>query len=217
MKKRAQVGLVLAPAVAIALVLAPAAKGQQPAGPSARLIPAPAMAFPALADSNSPAIWERVDGRLRLFVFNSESGVTTRAVGPDLSRLSSRGFVRFDGHPGHGVWMEAVVPDVDGAWYGYYHNEWPAEVCDDAQRVIPRIGAARSNDFGATWTDLGIVLEAPRVARLRQREQYFVGGVGDFSVMLDQAQQYLYFFFSQYAEPRIGARRVGGPDPLGRP
>ncbi len=199
MNERGRIRVILALGVGVALLVAPQVRGQQ-AVPTARLIPAPALAFPALADSNSPAIWERVDGQLRLFVFNSESGVTARAEGTDLSRLSTRGFVTFDGHPGHGVWMEAIIPDVDGVWYGYYHNEWPAEVCDEVTRTIPRIGAARSTDRGATWEDLGIVLEAPPASHdCGSENEYFVGGVGDFSVMLDQAHQYLYFFFSQYS------------------
>ena len=114
--------------------------------------------------------------------------------------------------------MEAVIPDVDGAWYGYYHNEWPAEVCDDAQRTMPRIGAARSRDFGATWEDLGIILEAPPGWHdCGSANRYFVGGVGDFSVMLDHEAQYLYFFFSQYASRESAQGVVGGPDGVGRP
>jgi hypothetical protein len=224
MKTSARIRLLIVSGVALGLMLAPAVKGQAPAGPSARLIPAPLITFPALADSNSPAVWERVDGQLRLFVFNSESGVTARAEGSDVSRLSTRGLVTFDGHPGHGVWMEAIVPDVDGVWYGYYHNELPAEVCDDAKRTIPRIGAARSTDFGATWTDLGVVLEAPRDSYdCGSANEYFVGGVGDFSVVLDQEQKYLYFFFSQYANREsaqgVSAARIrwaDRDDPVGR-
>jgi hypothetical protein len=172
----------------------------QAATPTARLIPAPALTIPSLTDSNSPVVWERVAGDLRLFVFASESGVTTRLEGSELSRIDGGGLVTFDGHPGHGVWMESIIPDVDGTWYGYYHNEWPAEVCDDLTRTIPRIGAARSRDFGATWEDLGIILEAPRSSYdCASANQYFVGGVGDFSVALDRESQYLYFLFSQYA------------------
>jgi hypothetical protein len=168
--------------------------------PLARLIPAPPIVFPGLADSNSPAVWERVDGELRLFVFNSESGVTIRANGPEMSQLESRGPVTFGGDLRQGIWFEAIIPDVDGVWYGYYHNELPADVCQDELRAIPRIGAARSLDFGDTWEDLGIVLEAPRGSHdCASENDYFVGGVGDFTVVLDQAQQFLYVFYSQYA------------------
>jgi hypothetical protein len=59
--------------------------------------------------------------------------------------------------------MEGVVVDEDGTWYGYYHNEIEADrQCGVAEdKVIPRIGAARSHDHGLTWQSLGIVLEAP--------------------------------------------------------
>ena len=122
----------------------------------------------------------------------------------------------------HG-WFEAIIAHVDGTWYGYYHNEWPAEVCQDA-RTIPRIGAARSRDFGATWEDLGVVLEAPPNSHdCASTNAYFMGGVGDFSVILDRDQQYLYFLFSQYvrrAESQgVSVARMGWADrdaPTGR-
>ena len=178
----------------------PRAQSPSLAVPTARLIPAALLTIPALTDSNSPAVWERVQGQPHLFVFASEAGEAMRLDGPDLSRLSGRSRIVFEDHPGHGVWMESLVPDVDGTWYGFYHNEWPAEVCDDSSRTIPRIGAARSQDFGATWQNLGIILEAPPGSYdCASTNQYFVGGVGDFSVMLDHDQQYLYIFFSQYA------------------
>jgi hypothetical protein len=171
----------------------------QNAQPSARLIPATALQLPGASDSNAPAIWERVAGLERLFVLTSISGQSTRHTGLQLGQLVSTGRVRFVEHPGHGVWFEGVVPDVDGTWYGFYHQERPAEVCGDSVRTIPRIGAARSTDFGATWEDLGVVLEAPPNSHdCASANRYFVGGVGDFSVMLDASSQYLYFFFSQY-------------------
>jgi hypothetical protein len=176
------------------------AQTPSPRVPTARLIAAATVTLPSEADSNSPAVWERVDGRLRLFMFTSIDGESRRSDGTDVARLTSRGPVQFENHPGAGVWFEAIVPDVDGTWYGYYHNEWPADICNDPGRTIPRIGAARSSDFGATWYNLGVVLESPPgTYDCGSTNQYFVGGVGDFSVMLDQESQYLYLFFSQYA------------------
>jgi hypothetical protein len=192
----------LATCLAAALLFIPAvvAQSQTAAVPTARLIPAPALTIPALTDSNTPVVWERIDGQFRLLMFASESGRTTRIEGPDLSRLGAGGLVEFESHPGHGVWIEAILPDVDGTWYGYYHHEAPAYVCDDLRRTIPRIGAVRSRDFGATWEDLGFVLEAPRGTHdCASANDYFLGGVGDFSVVLDHEQQYVYIFFSQYA------------------
>jgi hypothetical protein len=184
------------------LALIPALTAQSPAPkvPSARLVRVPAITLPSLADSNSPAVWELIEGQRRLFVFTSESGSAVRHEGSDLSRVTPLGTVEFENPPGHGTWFEAIIPDVDGTWYGFYHNEWPAEVCNDPDRMIPRIGAARSRDYGATWQDLGVVLaSSPRSHDCGSANEYFVGGVGDFSVMLDDEQRYLYFFFSQYA------------------
>jgi hypothetical protein len=179
----------------------PALVAQDPARvPSARLIRASTIVFPSLADSNSPAVWERIDGQPRLFVFTSESGNSVRLEGADGSHLTPYGAISIDDHPGHGVWLEAIVPDIDGTWYGFYHNERPAEVCHDNQRMIPRIGAVRSRDQGVTWQNLGVVLaSSPRSLDCGSVNQYFVGGVGDFSVILDNTQTYLYIFFSQYA------------------
>ena len=168
--------------------------------PSARLVPAALLRLPAEADSNSPAVWDLVNGVERLFVFTSAGGRSVRHFGAQLASLTAPSPVTFANHPGHGVWMESIVPDTDGTWYGFYHQERPAEVCDDAVRTIPRIGSARSNDYGGTWQDLGIVLEAPPASYdCASTNRYFVGGVGDFSVTLDHDAQYLYVFFSQYA------------------
>jgi hypothetical protein len=169
--------------------------------PTATLIPASTLTLVGNADSNSPAAWELVNGRLTLFILTSFSGWPTLQGGSQLSALSSRGRIAFDQAPLHGVWMEAVIPDADGTWYGYYHNELPADVCEDDTRTIPRIGAARSRDFGATWEDLGVILEAPRGwYNCETTNRYFVGGVGDFSVVLDSDGRDLYFFFSQYED-----------------
>jgi hypothetical protein len=170
--------------------------------PTATLIPATTIAFGAGADSNSPAVWELIEGRNQLFLFTSFDGWSTRHSGATVSTLVNMGPIDVAPRPPHGVWMEAIVPDVDGTWYGFYHNELLADVCDDQTRALPRIGAARSRDFGMTWDDLGIVFEAPRESHnCATTNQYFVGGVGDFSVMLDRDHRYLYMFFSQYGRP----------------
>ena len=126
--------------------------------------------------------------------------------------------------PGGGVWIEAIETARDGTWYGYYHNEVHATTCGDTVKVVPRIGAARSTDHGATWVDLGIVLEAPASTFVcNTNNRYFVGGVGDLSVALDRNGQFLYLFFSQYgrtaAEQGVGvARMVWGDrdNPVGK-
>ena len=201
--------LLLAGAVALWFAPISNAQNQALAVPTARVINASTLRLPVDVDSNSPAVWERVDGRLRFFVLASFNGQSTRAEGIDVTRLVPSGGVTFENeHPGYGVWFEAIVPDVDGTWYGFYHNEWPADVCADTSRMIPRIGAARSSNFGATWENLGIILESPPGTNdCGSSNRYFVGGVGDFSVMLDDDSQYLYLFFSQYAD-REGAQGV---------
>jgi hypothetical protein len=98
-----------------------------------------------------------------------------------------------------------VIADEGGTWYGFYHNEMPAEGCGRPDLTMPRIGAARSSDRGGTWEDLGIVLEAPRGGEACDtRNQYFAGGVGDLSVMLDRAHTDLFLFFSQYSRMPAG-------------
>ncbi|MGQ0734012.1 MAG: hypothetical protein ACT4QD_10185 [Acidobacteriota bacterium] len=193
--------------------------------PSASLIPAPLLVFPGEADSNSPAVWALDGGELGLFVFTSIDGHTRRHAGLSMEELTDLGEIELLQHPGWGVWLEAIVPDVDGTWYGYYHNEWPAGAwCPEDTRAIPRIGAARSQDFGRTWVDLGVVLEAPVDSHdCSSKNVYFAGGVGDFSVLLDHDKQDVYFYFSQYGRPEraqgVSAARLAWADrdrPTGR-
>ncbi len=171
---------------------------------TATLVPAPPLRFRGEADSNSPAVWELVNGRPTLFVLTSINGHPSLSRGPHVLFLTDAGPVAFvDAAPPGGTWMEAVVRADDGVWYGYYHNEVEDMVCPGSGKVIPRIGGARSTDFGRTWEDLGIVLEAPPdTERCDTSNKYFVGGVGDFSAQLDHDQQYLYFFFTQYPDLR---------------
>ncbi len=193
--------------VALALTLpAATAHGQDaPAVPTARLVPAIGMRLPGGVDSNSPLVWDLVDGVEQLSVLTSTAGRPSLASGARLRDLRTAQPVTFTSHPGGGVWMEAVIVDEGGTWYGYYHNEIPAEICGRPDLTVPRIGAARSSDRGGTWQDLGIVLEAPRGEEACDtRNQYFAGGVGDLSVALNDAHTDLYLFFSQYSrEPDV--------------
>ena len=167
--------------------------------PRVELRPAPEMDLPGEVDSNSPAVWDLVGGRDLLFVMTSMSGRPSRSWGRDLTSLRPARQVALDPWPDGGVWMEAILQDVDGTWYGYYHNELPATMCEGTSKVMPRIGAARSDDHGATWEPLGVILEAPpRQYDCTTENVYFVGGVGDFSVQLDAASRDVYFFYSLY-------------------
>lgn len=174
---------------------------QSPRVPTARLVPAQRFALPGAVDSSNPAVWSLVDGIPRLFVISSWGGVPTRASGASLSALHGDGAVGFISHPGNGVWMEAIVPDDSGAWYGYYHHERPADLCGRPDRQLPRIGAMRSIDQGQTWQDLGIVIDAPPGGEACESANRFVlGGVGDVTAALDGARQDLFLYFSQYSK-----------------
>jgi len=101
--------------------------------------------------------------------------------------------------------------------YGYYHNENVATMCRGTDKVMPRIGAARSYDRGATWEPLGVVVEAPpRSYNCATNNQYFVGGVGDFSVQVGVYTQDIYFFYSLYlrdtASQGVGVARLAWAD-----
>jgi hypothetical protein len=155
-------------------------------------------------DSNSPAFWQFVGGRNILHVITSMPSPRI-SRGPTLGRLSELMPVRFSNQISGGRWIEAVLQADDGMLYGYYHNE-PSGLCPGA-KTAPRIGAARSFDNGFSWQDLGIILEVPAARLLCSTPNlYFAGGVGDFSVMLDQNKTDVYFFISVY---------TGGPSRQG--
>ena len=190
-------------AAAVLLTLPIRVSGQSGAeathDPRMELVPAQTLQLTGEVDSNSPAMWDRVSGRLTLFVLTSMSGMPSTAAGRELTLLGKASPALIDPWPGGGVWMEAVVADENDTWYGYYHNENPARVCSTVQKVIPRMGAARSDDHGRTWEPLGVILEAPpRSYDCTTTNKYFVGGVGDFSVQLDRDSRDLYFFYSTY-------------------
>lgn len=160
---------------------------------------APPIVLPGGVDSNSPAIWAMEDGVSQLAVMMSIAGAPHVSFGSALNRLGAAQDVAFASHPGHGLWMEAVVVDDEGTWYGYYHNENPAIGCGRPDRAVARIGSARSVDRGRTWEDLGVILEAATDSiACDSPNRYVIGGVGDLSVMLNDAKTDLYIFFSQY-------------------
>lgn len=168
--------------------------------PTVSLEVSPTLDLEGDVDSNSPAVWDLRGGRRTLFVMTSAGGSPSLNTGPNIQRLNAAGPVSFANPYVGGLWIEAVIKDVDSVWYAYYHNE-VADVCIGTGKTRPRLGAARSADLGETWTDLGIILEAPPgTERCATPNHYFTGGVGDFSVVLDQSSQDLYIFFSQYPE-----------------
>ena len=167
--------------------------------PTARLILAPRIDLPTPIDSSNPAVWSLVGGSHQLVVFSSWGGIPIRTSGAALERLRVEGPVGFVSHPGHGVWMEAIVPDAGGRWYGFYHHERPADLCGRPDRQLPRIGAMRSSDNGRSWEDLGIILDAPPGSEACDSANRFVlGGVGDLTAALDAGGKDLYLYYSQY-------------------
>jgi hypothetical protein len=181
-------------------VLAAAGAARTAQVPQATFVPGPPIEFPAETDSNSPAFW--IDDRL--YVLNSYHHPYL-SDGRSVSMLDDDPIgVRFRGGVVGPRWMESVLKAEDGVLYGYYHHE-PAGVCGALPKTMPQIGAARSEDGGLTWTDLGIVLSASLIERKCDTPNlYFVGGEGDFSAVLDPAGEYVYFFYSAYSPDLAG-------------
>ncbi len=186
--------------------------------PSATLVVADELLFPSAADSNSPAFWRDE----RLHVLNSLNHPFL-SIGEDVASLRDPVGVIFNGGVRGPRWMESVIVAEDGALYGYYHHE-PSGVCGELRKTAPEIGAARSQDGGYTWSDLGIILRASASAlECRSDNLYFVGGEGDFSAVLDRERRFVYFFFSSYSAQAmtqgIGLARMAWSDrnsPAGR-
>jgi len=201
-----------------------AAQRPQGGGPAARLVRAPRIMMPGAVDSNVPMAWDLVDGRWQLFAVTSFGGIPARHAGAALEGMAELGPIAIEPHPGDGVWIESVVADERGAWYGYYHHERPAVACGRPDRFLPRIGALRSTDRGATWAHLGFILDAPPgTAACGSTNHFVIGGVGDVSAVLDRTGTNLFLYISQYsrtpAEQGIAVARLAWADrdrPVGR-
>ncbi len=168
--------------------------------PRVDVVPAPSVQLPGAVDSNSPAFWQYEEGRNRLYVLTSWA-IPSISQGISFRRLRSTQPVRFSNSVNGGRWMESVLQDSSGTLYGYYHHE-PLGLCGKINKTAPRIGAARSFDNGLSWEDLGIILEAPMSrADCGTPNEFFVGGFGDFTVILNNDQTDAYFFFSSYVGP----------------
>jgi hypothetical protein len=162
-----------------------------------RLSPAPIAQLPSYVDSNSPAFWDE-DGIL--YSFSSAWSETYRASGDTVENLAEPVLVQLPAteRPGT-VWLEAVWRDPeDLTLYGWYHLEPSDLPCLTA----PVIGAAVSYDEGLTWQDRGVVIENGYPVDCEYNNGYFVGGNGDFSVVIGPTGQNFYFLFSNYGGPR---------------
>lgn len=150
-------------------------------------------AFPGAADCNSPAHWKDD----KLYVFNSVRW-PVRSEGPNqfhLGRVVAPAFIHYNLDS---RWIESTWLDEDGTLFAWYHHE-PRGLCPGTTLTAPRIGVLRSRDNGFTFEDLGIVLDAQAPVDCSAKNGYFAGGNGDFSVILDSARTYFYFFFGNYA------------------
>ncbi|MBI4603678.1 MAG: hypothetical protein HY721_17125 [Planctomycetes bacterium] len=162
--------------------------------PRAVLRDAPRVEFPGDTDCNSPAHWSGGT----FYLFNS-AGHPKRSSGQDLFHLGPAVPSAYDNTANGGRWIECTWKDDDGKLYGWYHFE-PRGLCPGTTLTAPRIGAVVSTDDGATFRDLGIVLEArPGTLRCDAKNGYFGGGNGDFSIMLDARKEHFYFLFSAYS------------------
>ena len=210
--------------VVICAALLVTLRGQPDRPPGVRLIRADRIVMPGAVDSNVPLAWELLDGRWRLFALTSFGGMPARHEGPSLDQMQQAGPLTVTPHPGDGIWIESIVPDDSGTWYGYYHHERPAVACGRTDRFLPRLGALRSTDHGATWEHLGFILDAPAdTAACASMNRFVLGGVGDLSAVLDRTQTTLFLYFSQYfrnaAEQGIAVARLAWADrdePVGR-
>ena len=175
--------------------------------PSVLLRDAPPLRFPGVklpnyekpvTDCNSPAHW---DGGM-IYLFNSANH-PWRSFGPEIFHLGESSPVQYDNSINGGRWIEATCRAPDGTLYGWYHNEpgglFPERKDIKQSLTAPRIGALKSNDNGATWHDLGLIIETPPDSANPDTENfYFAGGNGDFSVIADAQYEYVYFFISTY-------------------
>lgn len=174
-------------------------RAQQGRGPSARVVSGSRLVLPGQIDSNVPMTWTLVDGVWRLFATTSWGGIPALLSGPGLEQMQRAGDLTLAPHPGHGVWIESILPDEGGTWYGFYHHEVAGDLCGTPDRSLLRIGAARSGDRGTTWEDLGVVLEGPPGSvACGTNNRFVLGGVGDLSALLDADHQDVYLYFSQY-------------------
>jgi hypothetical protein len=159
----------------------------------ARIVPAEPVRFPGVADSNSPSHW--ADGKL--VVFNSD-GMPVRSEGDGMTSLGRVRAARFYSYDHAPLWIEATYRTPEGTLYAWYHHEVFLH-CPDNPVSAPEIGALRSDDNGLTFHDLGIVVRAGHESNCGTRNRYFGGGNGDFTVIADQTNEYLYFHYSNYA------------------
>jgi hypothetical protein len=156
--------------------------------------------LPAAADCNSPCWWSE-DG----FRILTSTGHPALSSGPNLKGLVRLGEITYTAWRDGGRWIESVHQELNGILLGWYHNE-PAHFIPDQYQAgrqfpmtSPFIGAVISYDNGLSWDDLGLIITGgPDTLNLEERNYWFAGGNGDFSVILDRDGKYFYFLFGTY-------------------
>jgi hypothetical protein len=175
-------------------ILFATAGGEAAWAQSSQLIQVDLATMPAPVDSNSPALW--LNGELRLF--NSTSRGPIRASGPSQFALDSTQKVLMNPIYPWPYWIESVWQDPNGLVYGWYHQEFGP--CPSGNYLaVPRIGAAISYDGGETFLDMGSIITSGELPDCDARNGFTAGGIGDFSVILDQQHKYFYFLYSSYS------------------
>lgn len=181
------------------------------AQPRVEIRDAPFYRFPGVSrldkknaiDCNSPSVW--IGSTFCLF---NSYAQPYRGEGKDLLSITSMSPSRMAGDidgkklDSLFVWLESVWLDKNGTLYGWYHYE-PDDICKPKSHLptAPRIGALRSRDNGASWEHLGVVIDPPAGSfRCDTPSPWDAGGHGDFSVIADQNEEYLYFLYSSYVK-----------------
>lgn len=164
---------------------------------SAVLKEAPEIKFPVPADCSCPVHWDGDTMHIFCSLFQAK-----RLSGPNLFELGNITDVQWDRDKELTRWIEATYKDEDGTLYGWYHHERGpacANRMPEKFLVTPIIGAGVSNDNGATWKDLGFVIQDdPNTYNCDTVNFYFAGGSGDFCVNVDKKKEYIYFMFNTY-------------------
>lgn len=155
------------------------------------------VSLPTQTDGNCPSFW--FQDRLHLFTSVGRP-LKISKWNPDAQAWDSAN-VAVGPLTDQAIWIEAAWTDDNGVVLGWYHHE-PAGLHDEWNLTAPKIGAVVSFDGGDTIHDLGIVLESGDPLDPEAKNGAFLGGHGDFSVVLDRERKYFYFFFTNYGGPR---------------
>lgn len=169
------------------------------------------------ADSNSPVHAYR--DRSFAFVSHYEPiGHIYRRIGSAGLRFEApmeRVRIAGDPDPAVGKWLESTWRDATGRLYGWYHAEEVAPCLYDLR--LPHVGAMASDDDGATWHPLGVILRAPADGHdCDYRNGFFAGGYGDPSVIADRESKYFYIHFSSYVSDESAQGIVAARYPVAR-